>query len=162
MKTRDLSRPKYLKRLQMEFFSYVIRSIIYSEPYRSISDDIARKKREKIISIGKRFALDTIFDSREKFISFYENKFLKKSGFPNFTYAGTPNDEKIKRWDNFYLLKRGTRVRLKEDPHNEYIIEENDLDNGDVLLEKKLVYFYKDLIINHLSYEKNKNCKHFI
>lgn len=160
MKTRDLPTPKYLKRLQMEFFSYVVRSIIYSEPYRHINDDIARKKREKIISMGKRFALDTIFDSKENFINFYENKFLKKSGFPNLTYAGTPKDEKIKFWDNFYLLKEGTHIFLKED-ESEHVVEVNDPDNQVVLLESKLVYFYRDLIINYLSYEKIKNCKHF-
>lgn len=144
----------------MEFFSYVVRSIIYSEPYRHINDDIARKKREKIISMGKRFALETIFDSKENLINFYENKFLKKSGFPNLTYAGTPKDEKIKFWDNFYLLKEGTHIFLKED-ESEHVAEVNDPDNQVVLLESKLVYFYRDLIINYLSYEKIKNCKHF-
>lgn len=103
-KTRELSKEDFLRILQLEYFSYKLRSLIYEQAeFKKINNDVANKKKFKIIELSEKFSLSCIFDSDEQFKSFYENEFLNKEGLPSFQYS--PKNQKTKYWDKFYLLK---------------------------------------------------------
>lgn len=108
-KTRELSKEDFLRILQLEYFSYKLRSLIYEQSeFKKIDNEVANKKKSKIIELSKKFSLSCIFDSDEKFKLFYEKEFLNKEGLPLFQYS--PKNKKTEYWDKFYLLKPGEIV----------------------------------------------------
>lgn len=112
MKSRNLSISEYLKILQLEYFSCKIRELIYERPeFVKMNKEIAEKKKEKILGLGKKFQMLTIFDSVRNADEFWKNDFVQEFGLPSFQYS---YDEKKKaiilHWDKFYLLKPGTTV----------------------------------------------------
>ena len=56
MKSRDLSITEFLQVLQLEYFSFKTRELIYERPeFIKMNRDIAEKKKEKIINMAKNF-----------------------------------------------------------------------------------------------------------
>lgn len=56
MKSRDLSITEFLQVLQLEYFSFKTRELIYERPeFIKMNRDIAEKKKEKIINLAKSF-----------------------------------------------------------------------------------------------------------
>lgn len=137
-KTRTLSDREFLKVLQLEYFSYKLRALIYDQAeFKKMNNDIANKKKSKIVEIAQKFSLPNIFDSDELFKSFWEKEFLQKEGLPRFQYS--PKNKKVETWDKYCLLKVGETVIWKD---IEYKIKKNYpvYDSIKVLKDGKLVF----------------------
>lgn len=53
-KTRELSKEDFLRILQLEYFSYKLRSLIYEQSeFKKINNEVANKKKSKIIELSK-------------------------------------------------------------------------------------------------------------
>lgn len=131
-KTRELTREEFLNILQLEYFSYRLRSLIYEKPeYKKMNKDISEKKKNKIITISEKIALPNIFTSDDLFEDVWKREFVREFGLPNFQYS--PQSQKLSLWDKFYLLKPGTIVLLKDQefsvktnyPSDNYVVLEN-------------------------------------
>ena len=65
-----------LKRLQLEYLTYQLRAITYrDEGYARVAGEIAEKKRNRIITLGKKLGIATLFS---------EQVFLETKGPPEF------------------------------------------------------------------------------
>ena len=61
---KTLQRQQFLINLQLEYLTHKLRSIIYQdETYAKVSLEISEKKKQKIIELGEKFNLKTLFDS---------------------------------------------------------------------------------------------------
>ena len=136
MKSRDLSITEFLQVLQLEYFSFKTRELIYERPeFIKMNRDIAEKKKEKIINLAKKFHMISIFDSKKAFQRFFTQCFSQEYGMPNFQY-GT-NQEKnisISYWDKFYLFHAGNMVSYKKEI---YKIKTNIPDEDSIILNVK-------------------------
>ena len=73
-KTRHLSILNYFEQLQREYVVTYLRSKIYTkEENRKYYEDILVYKKSKIIDIGKRNDLPTIFNSNIEYEKFYKS-----------------------------------------------------------------------------------------
>ena len=136
MKSRELSITEFLQVLQLEYFSFKTRELIYERPeFVKMNRDIAEKKKEKIINLAKKFHMISIFDSKKAFQRFFTQCFSQEYGMPNFQY-GT-NQEKnisISYWDKFYLFHAGNTVSYKKEI---YKIKTNIPDEDSIILNVK-------------------------
>lgn len=124
MKSRTLPFTEYLKILQLEYFSCRVRSLIYEQDiFVKMNHDIAEKKKDKIIELGKKFQTLTIFDSIQIASDFWKREFVREYGLPNFQYGpDETKKEKVSNWDKFYLLRPKNVIVYKE---KEYQVKEN-------------------------------------
>lgn len=121
-KSRIIPLKDYLKNLQLEYLSYSLRATSYERPeFVKMCKDICKKKKEKILSVSKRFGQETIFDSEEKFELFLEKEFNNPYGLPNIQYA-PQNSRCVVFWDKACILKKGTVVRVKD---RQFVVVEN-------------------------------------
>lgn len=157
MKSRTISSVEYLRFLQLEFLSYSLRANIYEkEGFIKMCKDISKKKKEKIISVGKRFNLLTIFDSQELFDNFLENEFNREFGLPRLQYV--PETEKyVRHWDKYYLLSKGKRIVFQNQSRT---ICDNWPDKEVLCLSKQgnLVEVIKNYTDIQLHISKNELC----
>ena len=121
-KSRIIPLKDYLKTLQLEYLSYCLRVSIYEKPeFIKMCEDICHKKKEKILSVAKRFNQSTIFENKMTFDLFFDQEFNQKQGPPNIQY--TPmNSRCVSFWDKTYLFKKGVTVTYKGE---ECVILEN-------------------------------------
>ena len=140
MTDRYEERRAFLHKLQLEYLTQRLRSFIYKdEKYIHIAAGIAEKKKEKIISLGQKFGIETIF-SGIPIQDFVKEYFWNSRGLPNFSYKD--EDQKGVQWnyDAWYILFRGTIVIcdgrlytvLKNNPHEEKV----ELMGGGCRIEK--------------------------
>lgn len=140
--SRKLPISDYFRILQLEYFSYKMRELIYDEPlFSKMNGEIAKKKKIKIQDLAKKIGIISIFDSQNVYDTFLEKEFLQEFGFPNIQYG---IDEEKKRavayWDRVSLFKEGVIVSYKGKPHkvlnndpyfNQILVE--DLENNQEL-----------------------------
>lgn len=115
MTDRYEERCSFLHKLQMEYLTQRLRSFIYKdEKYIRIAAGIADKKREKIVTLGQKFGIETIFTG-VPVDDFVKRFFWNPTGLPNFSYKD--DDQKGVQWnyDAWYLLFRGTEVVCEEE-----------------------------------------------
>lgn len=133
MKSRSLTNHEFIKVLQLEYLSQKLRAIIYEKPeFKKMSNDIAEKKKEKILELSEKFKIPNIFSSDESMMLFITESFLNPAGPPNFQYA--PSSEKrVSYWDLYYLFKAGQKVIVNE---TECKIFQNRINEGNVVIKK--------------------------
>lgn len=148
--SRKLPINEFLKVLQLEYLSYVLRSKIYERPeFIKMSEEIAKKKREKIENLAKKFRLLSIFDSREAFMLFLNQDFLQEFGLPKIQYGtNIERNKSVSYWDKYYILKEGRRVSFKNEI---YTIVANNPSEESITIKQKgeylaLPYVYVSLI----------------
>ena len=111
---KTLQRQQFLINLQLEYLTHKLRSIIYQdETYAKVSLEISEKKKQKIIELGEKFNLKTLFDSGYNSEEFIENCFWNKKGLPNFQYKDNKQKKVQGNYDKWYLLYRGAAVSYK-------------------------------------------------
>ena len=111
MTDRQGERQAFLHKLQLEYLTQRLRSYIYKdEKYIRIAAGIAEKKREKIVSLGQKFGVETIFSGGVSVNDFVRKFFWNSYGLPNFSYKD--DDQRGVQWnyDAWYILFRGTQV----------------------------------------------------
>lgn len=110
--SRRLPISEFLRVLQLEYLSYVLRSLIYTEPiFVKMNEEIAKKKRDKIKNLSEKFKLLSIFDSEELFRFFLEKEFLQEFGLPKFQYGTDPKKKlSVFYYDKYYVLKESSKV----------------------------------------------------
>lgn len=115
--SRKLPINEFLKVLQLEYLSYVLRSLVYERPeFIKMSEEIAKKKKEKIENLAKKFRLLSIFDSKEAFILFLNRDFLQEFGLPKIQYGtNTERNKSVSYWDKYYIFKEGRKVTFKDE-----------------------------------------------
>lgn len=138
MKSRDLSIAEYLKILQLEYFSCKVRELIYERPeFVKMNKEISEKKKEKILGLGKKFQMLTIFDSNQNAEEFWKEHFVQEFGLPAFQYSYDEAKKKaISYWDKFYLLKTGMTILYNGTEHQ---VKTNcpEVDSIFIALDKK-------------------------
>lgn len=117
MKSRNLNTTEFFKVLQLEYFSFKLRSLIYDRPeFVQMNRDIAERKKEKILLVAKKFRLISIFDSEALYKEVLEKEFYQEYGCPNFQYGADENKKaSVLHWDKYYLFKPGTKVVYKKE-----------------------------------------------
>lgn len=108
------SQEQFLINLQLEYLTQRLRALIYQDDtYIRVASDIAAKKRTKIVQLGIKFNLMTIFSGIdvEQFVDKY---FWNTFGLPNFQYKDAQQKRVQGNYDAWYLLYRGTIVRYNE------------------------------------------------
>ena len=107
---REKVREEFLIKLQMEYLTHALRSFIYrKKEYAQVSRDIALKKKAKIISLSKKFNIQTIFTGKDM-VAFINEKFWSKNGLPNFVYKSVDQSAVQGNYDKWYMFYRGTKV----------------------------------------------------
>lgn len=123
---------EFIKALQLEYLTQKLRSFIYDEKYSKVASDIAKKKRNKIIELGQKFGINTIFSDSIDINQFVKDNFWNNTGIPNFQYK----DEEQKRvqgnYDCWYLFFRGTKVKYLGE---EYSVVINNPSEKKILVE---------------------------
>lgn len=114
--SRKLPINEFLKVLQLEYLSYVLRSLIYERPeFIKMSEEIAKKKKEKIENLAKKFRLLSIFDSQEAFALFLNKEFLQEFGLPKIQYGtDVERNKSVSYWDKYYVFREGKKVAYKD------------------------------------------------
>lgn len=104
-------RKRFLIKLQLEYLTHKLRSIIYlDKKYADVSNEIAKKKREKIEKLSARFHIDTIFTPGYNYSDFIEKNFWRTYGPPIFQYKNDEQQRVQGNYDSWYMLYRGTNV----------------------------------------------------
>lgn len=143
-KSRNLSNEEYLKILQLEYLSHKLRALIYQRPeFKKMNNDIAEKKREKIINLSDKFRLINIFESDFCFELFWKNDFLNDKGLPNFQY-NPKNKDSIEYWDKFYSFYPKSKVFYKG---KEFVIKKNKVTSNSLLLYNNKNVSYNEVVI---------------
>lgn len=158
-KSRSLTNEEFIKILQLEYLSCKLRSIIYDRPeFKKMNEDIAEKKKFKILDLSKKFLLPNIFELDEAFEFFWKKEFIQEYGLPNFQY-NPKSKELISYWDKFYLLKPGETVIWEG---TEYTIKANHPNENSVRILKNGVssfvpyIYFKIKLLYTLPLEKLK------
>lgn len=121
----------FLASLQLEYLTHKLRSIIYQDKrYASVALDIAKKKQSKIIKLGMKFSVDTIFTKGYDVSKFIEENFWGKKGLPLFQYKDDEQRRVQGNYDKWYMFFRDTKVLyqgklgrvLKNDPSRETLL----------------------------------------
>lgn len=136
-RSRKLSNEDFINVLQLEYFTHKLRALIYERPeFKKMNNDIAEKKKQKILDLSAKFRLLNIFDSQVSFDLFWHNCFLNEYGLPNFQY-NPHSKEGVMYWDKFYSLCSKTAVVYKG---KTYVVKKNwtDKDEIGIIIEGKL------------------------
>ncbi len=111
-KSRHLPLSEFYTKLQLEYISYFVRSMIYPGEYGERYKGYCLRKKEKIEKIGLKNALPSIFNS-ENIKNKYINNFFNPRGLPNFEYRDDKSRELMGHYDKVYWFSRGTTVRYE-------------------------------------------------
>ena len=143
---------KFIHVLQLEYLTHKLRSNIYlDEKYAKASAEIADKKKKKIMEVGAKFGIKTIFDGVDINLFIKEN-FWNNQGLPNLQYKDKEQARVQGNYDCWYLLYRGSKIKyLGED----YSVISNNPTEKKILIgnEKrrlKITYNKVSLINNYL------------
>lgn len=109
-KSRTIPIPEWFSNLQLEYLTYRLREEMYTrqEDVKKFGD-IAKMKKDKILSVSLRQSLVSIFDCQKKRDRYVSEKFANKSGMPNMQY--TPKNIKpASYWDKYYFFQSGVEI----------------------------------------------------
>lgn len=101
---------EFIKALQLEYLTQRLRSFIYDDKYSKVAFDISEKKRKKIIELGEKFGINTIFSDCVDINQFIKENFWRSVGVPNFQYKDEEQARVQGNYDFWYLFYRGTKV----------------------------------------------------
>lgn len=105
----NVKRGEFLKKLQLEYLTYKLRSQIYTnEKFAGVARDIAEKKRAKILKVSKDFGMGTMFDTGVQ--EWVQEFFWNSHGLPNLQYKDEEQHRVQGNYDAWYLLQRGMTV----------------------------------------------------
>lgn len=112
-KSRTIPIPEWFSNLQLEYLTYKLREEMYvMDGDIKKFGDIAKKKKEKILSVSLRQSLTSIFDCPKKREKYIYEKFSNKTGMPNMQY--TPkNIAPASYWDKYYFFHSGVEIYYK-------------------------------------------------
>lgn len=111
-KDRHLPLYEYLNRLQIEYFSYQLRSKIYPiEFHKSFWKSTMEKKKKNIEELSTRNRIGNIFNDGDIERQFKEKFF--EFGVPNFQYRDEEFRNRWEKWDKFNYYARGSEVRVE-------------------------------------------------
>lgn len=114
--SRNIPLTELYSQLQLEYLSYFLRSKIYCKDFAENYKNVCQVKKEKIEKMSSRNFLPSIFNdtvTRERYLE----KFLNKTGTPEFTYRDEVIRFKMERWDRNYYFCKGTSVKLTVDSY---------------------------------------------
>lgn len=112
MEENKLKVVDFLNRLQLEYFTHLLRSKIYEEPvFVKMHKDIAQAKREKILQVSAIKHVPCIFNDEKLYEDVLQNQFLQPYGLPNFIY--NPLKKDCSFYDRKYIFQEGRKVRYK-------------------------------------------------
>lgn len=141
-KTRHLSILNYFEQLQREYVVTYLRSKIYTkEENRKYYEDILVYKKSKIIDIGKRNDLPTIFNSNIEYEKFYKS--IIDFGIPNFEYRDAQQKDKMFSRDLNNYFSANNDIKYKDQ-------------NGNITTGKIMTFdFHKMVVKIKLKGEQN-------
>lgn len=147
-----LSSLEYLEILQLEYFTHRVREIIFDKPaFVKMHGDIAKMKKDKIIDLSIRSHKRNMFESLYVFQNFWSDRFLNKTGLPNFQYSIDSKKKEVQiYYDRKYMFKTGTIVYYDD---FEYIVKSNDIENEKISIalgDEIYIVSYSDVIIKNL------------
>lgn len=103
------SQEEFIYKLQMEYLTHKLRSMVYRKmKYVKLSTDMAKKKKEKILALGAKFGVKTMFDTSVQ--QFVMDHFWNAKGLPNLSYKDDEQRRVQGNYDAWYLLYRGTVI----------------------------------------------------
>lgn len=109
------SQEEFIYKLQMEYLTHKLRSMVYRKmKYVKLSTDMAEKKKEKILALGAKFGVQTMFDTGVQ--QFVMDHFWNAKGLPNLSYKDDEQRRVQGNYDAWYLLYRGTVIMYNRDP----------------------------------------------
>lgn len=128
MKKESYSKEEYMNLVQMEYFSFLLRSKIYEEPYSKWASDIAKKKLDKLKMLKRENKrVRCVLDSTEEHNKILKDQFLNNLGLPNFRYK--PDQEKFQKYHDIRsIFKNITNVEKDKKVYD--VVEQK----GDCLL----------------------------
>ncbi len=108
------SQEEFIYKLQMEYLTHKLRSMVYRKmKYVKLSTDMAEKKKEKILALGAKFGVKTMFDTSVQ--QFVIDHFWNAKGLPNLSYKDDEQRRVQGNYDAWYLLYRGTVIMYNHD-----------------------------------------------
>ena len=103
------SQEEFIYKLQLEYLTHKLRSMVYRKmKYVKLSTDMAEKKKEKILALGAKFGVQTMFDTSVQ--QFVKDHFWNDKGLPNLSYKDDEQRRVQGNYDAWYLLYRGTVI----------------------------------------------------
>lgn len=103
---------EYFEQLELEYFSYLFRSLIYEEPcFIQICKDICEKKKDKIMKIGHQYQLTNIFKNVDEWNRVLRDLFLQPYGMPALKY--NPGKRSSFYYDRLHAFKPGRQVKYQ-------------------------------------------------
>lgn len=124
--SRNIPLTELYSQLQLEYLSYFLRSKIYCKDFAENYKKVCEVKREKIEKISSRNTLPSIFNDilmKERYLE----KFLNRTGTPEFTYKDDIIRMKMERWDRNYYFCKGTSIKLTVENYTTLgIVSNND------------------------------------
>ena len=136
-KTRSIPISELYSMLQLEYFSYKLRSLLYQREFdKKKFQDISEKKKKKIQRIALGNCLGSIFTS-ETVQQKYLKEFFGEIGLPRFCYRDDYQTRVKGYWDAFYYYVVGSSVRYidEEDEIKIGIIKECDINKRLIKIE---------------------------
>lgn len=123
-----------LKRLQLEYLTYQLRAITYrDEGYARVAGEIAEKKRNRIITLGKKLSIATLFSAGYDVAGFVNKFFWKPKGLPNFVYRDAEQRKIQFTYDAWALLYKYTDIFVDGE---KYCVASNNPAKGYVCAKK--------------------------
>lgn len=103
---------EYFEQLELEYFSYLFRALVYEEPcFIKMCNDICEKKKAKIMKISHQYQLRSIFKDSQEYHRMLKDVFLQPYGMPGLKYDPLKNSPVI--YDRFYAFKAGRKVKYQ-------------------------------------------------
>lgn len=150
---RKLTVQEYFNCLELEYFSYLFRVLIYEEPrFIKMSQDICEKKKAKILEVAHQYQLPCIFKDKNEYHRVLKEEFLQPYGMPDIKYD--PNRRSSAYHDKYYAFKQGRNVRYR---NTVLSVKRNypDEEQIDVMIDKKITtlrYIEVELLVEDLFF----------
>ena len=94
-----------LKNLQLEYAVFELRKEIYTnENDLSFFDKVLISKKRRILDIGLKNSVETIFSSPDIKTAIYKEIYVKP--YPNFRYRGVEEEARFKALDEYYYYSQ--------------------------------------------------------
>lgn len=103
---------EYFEQLELEYFSYLFRALVYEEPYFiKMCSDICEKKKVRILKVAHQYQLVSIFKDSGEYQRMLKDVFLQPYGMPAMKYDPSKRSPVVH--DRHYAFKKGRQVRYK-------------------------------------------------
>lgn len=109
---KDLTHRQFLVNLQLEYLTHKLRAMVYQEEtYARVAADIAEKKKRKVVDLGGKFNIPTIFSHESTMEAFISQYFWQPYGLPNLQYKDEEQRRVQGNYDAWYLLFRNNKIK---------------------------------------------------